>query len=81
MRRGGDTAKPLALVAELCPAKAVDTDIAWQHAWLAGDVLLEIGRSRRRSSRQAHDLDERVRWRLVELLWADASALSNVLLR
>ena len=68
---GGDTAKPLALVAELCPAKAVDTDIAWQQAWLAGDVLLEIGRSRRRGSRQAHDLDERVRWRLVELLWAD----------
>ena len=47
---GGDTAKPLALVAELCPAKAVDTDIAWQQAWLAGDVLLEIGRNRRRSS-------------------------------
>ena len=34
-------------------------------------MLLEIGRSRRRSSRQAHDLDERVRWRLVELLWAE----------
>jgi formylglycine-generating enzyme required for sulfatase activity len=68
---GGDTAKPLALVAELCPAQAVDTDIAWQQAWLAGDVLLEIGRSRRRGSRQAHDLDERVRWRLVELLWAE----------
>jgi len=68
---GGDTAKPLALVAELCPAQAVDTDIAWRQAWLAGDVLLEIGRSRRRGSQQAHDLDERVRWRLVELLWAE----------
>ena len=68
---GGDTAKPLALVAELCPATAVDTDIAWQQAWLAGDVLLEMGHSRRRGSRQAHDLHERVRWRLVELLWAD----------
>ena len=68
---GGDTAKPLALVAELCPATAVDTDIAWQQAWLAGDVLLEMGRSRRRGSVQAHDLTERVRWRLVELLWAD----------
>ncbi len=68
---GGDTAKPLALVAELCPATAVDTDIAWQQAWLAGDVLLEMGRSRRRGSMQAHDLTERVRWRLVELLWAD----------
>jgi len=34
---GGDTAKPLALVAELCPVKALDTDIAWQQAWLAGD--------------------------------------------
>ena len=68
---GGDTAKPLALVAELCPAPAVDTAIAWQQAWLAGDVLLEMGHSRRRGSRQAHDLHERVRWRLVELLWAD----------
>jgi len=68
---GGDTAKPLALVAELCPVKALDTDIAWQQAWLAGDVLLEIGRSRRRGSMEARDLDERVRWRLVELLWAD----------
>ena len=68
---GGDTAKPLALVAELCPAMVVDTDIAWQQAWLAGDVLLEMGRSRRCGSVQAHDLTERVRWRLVELLWAD----------
>ncbi|HEY5864433.1 MAG TPA: formylglycine-generating enzyme family protein, partial [Candidatus Tectomicrobia bacterium] len=68
---GGDTAKPLALVAELCPATAGDTDVAWQQAWLAGDVLLEMGRSRRRSSMQANDLTERVRWRLVELLWAD----------
>ena len=42
----GDLDKPLALVAELCPSKAHDTDLGWQKAWLAGDVLLEVGLSR-----------------------------------
>ena len=37
------TSGPLALIAELCPAQAVETDVAWRQAWLAGDVLLEIG--------------------------------------
>ena len=67
------------LVGELCPTQAVDTDTGWQ-AWLAGNVLLEIGRHRRRDMGLARDLDERVRWRLVELPWADRPALSNVLL-
>ena len=48
-----------------------DTDTGWQQAWLAGNVLLEIGRHRRRDMGLARDLDERVRWRSVELPWAD----------
>ena len=64
----GDTDKPLALVGELCPEQPVATDMAWRQAWLAGDVLLEMGRNRVRDSALGRDLDERVRRRLVALL-------------
>jgi formylglycine-generating enzyme required for sulfatase activity len=43
---GGDTDKPLALVGELCPVKAAGNEVAWQKAWLAGDVLVEAGLNR-----------------------------------
>lgn len=64
----GDTAKPLALVAELCPAQSVDTDIAWRQVWLAGDVLLEMGKNRVEDSALGRELAERVSHRLVNLL-------------
>jgi hypothetical protein len=64
----GDTAKPLALVAELCPAQSGDTDIAWRQAWLAGDVLLEMGLNRVNDSALGRELAERIRSRLVALL-------------
>jgi hypothetical protein len=64
----GDTAKPLTLVAELCPARLENTEVAWRQAWLAGDVLLEMGRNRVRDSALGRELDERVRQRLIELL-------------
>lgn len=64
----GDTAKPLTLVAELCPAQSTNTDIAWRQAWLAGDVLLEMGRNRVADSRLGWELAERVGQRLVDLL-------------
>src|SRR5712692_8544548 len=64
----GDTAKPLALVAELCPAQPVDTDVAWRQAWMAGDVLLEMGRNRVHDSALGRELAERVPKRLADLL-------------
>jgi energy-coupling factor transporter ATP-binding protein EcfA2 len=64
----GDTAKPLALVAELCPAALADTDIAWRQVWLAGEVLLEIGLNRVNDSALGRELGERVRRGLVSLL-------------
>ena len=53
---------------ELCPEQPVATDVAWRQAWLAGDVLLEMGRNRVRDSALGRDLDERMRRRLVALL-------------
>lgn len=64
----GDTDKPLALVGELCPGRTGQDEIAWGKAWLAGDVLLEIGLKRVQDSALGRDLLERVRGRLVDLL-------------
>lgn len=39
--------EPALLLADgLCPADAADEDAAWRDAWLAGEVLLEVGRGR-----------------------------------
>ena len=66
------TAGPLALIAELCPVQPVETDVAWRQAWLAGDVLLEMGRNTARDSALGRELDARVRQRLVALLRSGA---------
>ena len=66
--RDGDTAKPLALVAELCPAQPNQAANAWWQVWVAGDVLLEMGRNRAQDSALGRELVERVSHRLVELL-------------
>ena len=63
-----DLDKPLALVAELCPEKITDTDLAWGQAWLAGDVLLEIGVKRVNDSAFGRDLLCRVQSRLTSLI-------------
>jgi len=65
---GGDTDKPLALVGELCPARAQDDGGAWRKAWLAGEVLVEAGLNRVRESGLGRDLSERVRNRLADLV-------------
>ncbi len=70
----GDTARPLALAAELCPRKAEDSELAWRKAWLAGDVLLEMGLNRVQDSQQGRDLLEQVQGRLASLLQAGALA-------
>ena len=64
----GDIDKPLALVGELCPSKSVDDLLAWQNAWLAGEVLQEIGLNRVMDTNLGRDLHERVQQRLVQII-------------
>ncbi len=63
-----DDTKALALVAELCPDKIVDSEPGWRKVWIAGEVLLEIGRARFKDSGLGREMAERVRHRLVDLL-------------
>jgi len=64
----GDVARPLALVAELCPTESADDELTWRKAWLAGDVLVEMGLNRVRDSALGRDLAERSRYRLAALV-------------
>jgi formylglycine-generating enzyme required for sulfatase activity len=64
----GDTDKPLALVGELCPARAADDAVSWRQAWLAGDALLEMGANRVADSALGRDLLTRAQDRLANLL-------------
>jgi formylglycine-generating enzyme required for sulfatase activity/energy-coupling factor transporter ATP-binding protein EcfA2 len=64
----GELARPLALVAELCPADEPADERGWRRGWLAGEVLLEAGVERAARSAQGRDLLVRVRDRLVALL-------------
>jgi formylglycine-generating enzyme required for sulfatase activity len=64
----GDIDKPLALVGELCPARAADDETAWRRAWLAGEALVEMGLNRVRDSALGRDLAERVCHRLAGLV-------------
>lgn len=73
---GGDTDKPLALVGELCPHEPEEEELSWRKAWLAGEILNEIGLNRVKDRGLGRDLLERVRGRLVKLL--DAGALGSV---
>ena len=64
----GNTERPLALVGELCGQRAVDSETAWRNAWLAGEVLLEVGLHRVTDSQLGRDMADRVPGRLVELV-------------
>ncbi len=64
----GDVSRPLVLANELCPVKRQSDHKAWRKAWLAGDVLLEMGLNRAGDSQLGKDLTERLRKRLAELL-------------
>jgi len=64
----GDTDKPLALVGELCPQQAVDDEVAWRKAWLAGEVLVEMGVNRVKDTALGRDLVEQVSYRLADLV-------------
>ncbi|MCP4692995.1 MAG: SUMF1/EgtB/PvdO family nonheme iron enzyme, partial [Desulfobacterales bacterium] len=63
-----DTTGPLALAAELCPEEVEDDEKSWRKAWLAGDVLREMGLNRLEDSRQGKDMLRRVIKRLADLL-------------
>ena len=65
----GDRDKPYALVNRLCPVKETDSDTAWKNAWLAGDVLLEMGLAQvAADDGWGSELLERVQQRLARLL-------------
>lgn len=68
----GDVDKPLALVGELCPHTALETTQGWQRAWLAGEVLSELGLPRVKEGTLGCDLLERVQHRLAALLQVGA---------
>ena len=69
-----DVSKPLVLANELCPVKRQSDDKAWRKAWLAGDVLVEMGLNRAGDSQLGKDLIERLRKRLAELIAQGALA-------
>ena len=64
----GEMARPLALVAELCPAGDPRDERGWRNVWLAGEVLLEAGVERASRSGLGQELLARVRERLTALL-------------
>jgi len=65
---GGDTAKPLALVSELCPRRHPAQALDWRRIWLAGEALLEMGLNRVQEEELGQELLERVQQRLVALI-------------
>lgn len=64
----GDTERPLGLVERLCPAATKDNETGWRNAWLAGDVLLEMGLKRVQDDEWGKALLARVQQRLADLL-------------
>jgi len=65
LHRQGDTSRPLALAGELCPEQPEDQENAWRRAWLAAEVLAELG-SRTADSQLGLDLRKRVCSRLTD---------------
>ncbi|MBE7534560.1 MAG: SUMF1/EgtB/PvdO family nonheme iron enzyme [Anaerolineales bacterium] len=63
----GSLDSPLALIAELCPKRAL-TEKEWNKVWLAGDVLLEVGVTRAERTELGKELAPQVQNKLVELL-------------
>jgi len=61
--------KPRLLIEELCPPEVKDTPEAWRLAWLAGEVILEMGTNRlTQDSPHGERLLRRVRERLAALV-------------
>jgi formylglycine-generating enzyme required for sulfatase activity len=65
----GDIDKPLALIAELCPAQIKEDSIAdWHKQWLAGDIVKEIGINRVKDRGLGRELLPRVQVGLVKVM-------------
>ncbi|MCP5086183.1 MAG: hypothetical protein GY952_05190, partial [Rhodobacteraceae bacterium] len=65
----GDNDKPYALVNRLCPTTETDSPTAWKNAWLAGDLLLEMGLPTvQEDNGWGSELLQQVRKRLARLL-------------
>ncbi len=65
----GDIEKPLALIAELCPAQIKEGSITdWHKQWLAGDIVKEIGLNRVKDRSLGRELLPRVQARLVSVM-------------
>jgi formylglycine-generating enzyme required for sulfatase activity len=60
--------KSIVLLSELSPKELKDEDGAWYKAWLAGDVMLEIGVNRVEQMELGRELRDRIRGRLAQLL-------------
>ncbi len=67
LHRHGDISRPLALGNELCPIRLQDVEPAWRQAWLAGEVLAELG-SRTADRQTGQELLVRVCDRLQALV-------------
>ena len=63
-----DLDRPLSLVNRLCPEQVQGTPLAWTQAWLAGDVICEIGVMRVKEDDLGNVLWQRVRHRLAQLV-------------
>lgn len=66
-----ETLKLLPLLGELCPQQQGATERDWQKMWLAGEILVEIGKTNLQvgeSNKLYTELRDRVRHRLVDLL-------------
>ena len=67
-----DYEKPTWLTEELCPTIKIENETAWRRAWLAGEVLLEMGLNRISDTDRGKNLLERVRARLADLVESGA---------
>ncbi|MBI5603965.1 MAG: SUMF1/EgtB/PvdO family nonheme iron enzyme [Deltaproteobacteria bacterium] len=64
----GELEKSIVLLSELSPKELKDEDVSWYKAWLAGDIILEIGVNRVEQMEMGVELRDRIRGRLVQIL-------------
>ncbi|HSH05519.1 MAG TPA: SUMF1/EgtB/PvdO family nonheme iron enzyme [Anaerolineae bacterium] len=64
----GDMDRPLGLVGRLCPERVVDEEGGWYRAWLAGEVLVEMGLGRVGGDSWGEEMLGRVRERLTMIV-------------
>ena len=60
---------------ELCPETRVDVVPNWRNVWLAGQVLVELGREQAERMKIGEKLVQRVRMALTTLVTADPAGI------